>query len=1186
MSTVAEDEEPVAEVSKPRHRGPQSPRTDDHTRTLVFEAVKRNDYSAIESTISKSPYSSVYDQSLLEPGTGKNALHLAIELNKIELAEKLIDQANESTITQVFADSSASKNVLQMATYLGNQTLVEHILSKISKRKNKIDFIEVETRVEISGQRPRTLTSFHLAAFNGLTELVKYYLEIGINVNILNAKNDTALLWASRWGHENTVNFLLTQNADVSLQNDKKSTALHWAVRYQQKRTVKLLLTIGRADPNQKRVMGLVAPLFLAASMGNTKIAKLLIEHGADVNMVIRGGEYPLHHASKEGHDDIVKMLIKHGAKISQEDEGGNTAIILAATMGHDDVVETLINNGADMYHQNHNGNDAWRCAMDSTETGVLELLTDRYLLVKDNNEGIELKSPLVIATEMGNTDVIKILLSMRVNPKDVDSDGNTLIHHAALNDHSEVLELLSRKVDINAQNKKKDTALHIACNKGYQDVAETLLQLKAAANKGNSKGETALHVAAYSTCMNPDLARSIMQHTIKTHDWASVNGTDNYGNNALHLASKFAKPDVLWEFRFVRFKDIDDDGNTALHEAVRPRTPEALDIMLDIYEDMQRDADLNTLNNNQESVLHLAASEGFSQQVDRLIFYGADVTLKDGKGNTVLHRLVKQMTSSDHGEELKLMDVIKVVVNNCVRWWCTEKRMKVPTDDPEIYQQYKRQAILYLVHDIRNKTNNSVMAYAFKYGANKFLEFLMTMPDVMMFQVGEKIYYDVSNVTPSTNISDRKSTHRMSNSNKVSVYDQDKDATGRYVHAVANIELLVSLEKLSRASQVLDIAPVRQVERMYTSICAWAYAFFLILHVVYMSVYTYIGIDISAKFRNITALSYSDSHVIAAYVIVPLEPIVLLTLFLAYMYRLFRGVDKLNSSVLVYIIIIIYATLSITWLGLIGHQHSNHDYVLAVALCIGWLGSLSFTRGFKGIHYFYKMLIHMIFNDVFRFAIVFGFVLVAFSFAFHALFQVSDSIATTYETPGDTLFLSFNMMLGMAEIFDADFDSGMAAVGRTATFAKVVYLFYIALSAIILLNLLIAMMNDSYSTILRGQKVAWRMDAILLGIGVEKLMPWFLRVFGRVKIQKMTPTWTNSSDKRWFLVTNSATLDKYAPEVTSFSQNEKNIKNIEITLNNLDAKVLASEHTIKDTSERMDEIMKSLNKIHEQLKK
>ena len=53
-------------------------------------------------------------------------------------------------------------------------------------------------------------------------------------------------------------------------------------------------------------------------------------------------------------------------------------------------------------------------------------------------------------------------------------------MHHAAFGDEPGVMELLVRaEADLNARNKRRQTALHIAVNKGHVGVVKTLLDLE-----------------------------------------------------------------------------------------------------------------------------------------------------------------------------------------------------------------------------------------------------------------------------------------------------------------------------------------------------------------------------------------------------------------------------------------------------------------------------------------------------------------------------------------------------------------------------------------------------------------------------------------------------------------------------------------------------------------------------------
>lgn len=94
-------------------------------------------------------------------------------------------------------------------------------------------------------------------------------------------------------------------------------------------------------------------PLLLAVDRNNIAICKLLIRHGANVNVITPTGLSPLIFASQEGYADIVALLIQSGAKVNMAESPNMTPLVIAAQNGHLDVVRLLVNAGAHLNGRN-----------------------------------------------------------------------------------------------------------------------------------------------------------------------------------------------------------------------------------------------------------------------------------------------------------------------------------------------------------------------------------------------------------------------------------------------------------------------------------------------------------------------------------------------------------------------------------------------------------------------------------------------------------------------------------------------------------------------------------------------------------------------------------------------------------------------------------------------------------------
>jgi hypothetical protein len=155
---------------------------------------------------------------------------------------------------------------------------------------------------------------------------------------------------------------LLAAGAKVNTPDRYGETALMVAALREDLTAVRQLLAAGAAV-NAQDANGLTA-LF---SAGNVDIAKVLIEHGADVNATSRQGIRPLMEAARYSLP-VVQLLIANGAAVNARDEGGQTALVGAILKWRPDIVRALVSAGADVKAKDNEGSTPLSLARRSHE--------------------------------------------------------------------------------------------------------------------------------------------------------------------------------------------------------------------------------------------------------------------------------------------------------------------------------------------------------------------------------------------------------------------------------------------------------------------------------------------------------------------------------------------------------------------------------------------------------------------------------------------------------------------------------------------------------------------------------------------------------------------------------------------------------------------------------------------------
>ncbi len=177
-------------------------------------------------------------------------------------------------------------------------------------------------------------TPMLLAVYHGHRELATVLLESGYALNVFEA---------AALGRLNRVRELINQSSQlVNSWSSDGVSPLGLAAFFGQIDVATLLLERG-ADANaESRNMMRVAPLHSAVAGRQTKIAELLLAHGARVNARQQGGITPLHQAAQHGQLEMIRLLLSYGADPKATKNDGLSPRDLANAHGHREAAALL----------------------------------------------------------------------------------------------------------------------------------------------------------------------------------------------------------------------------------------------------------------------------------------------------------------------------------------------------------------------------------------------------------------------------------------------------------------------------------------------------------------------------------------------------------------------------------------------------------------------------------------------------------------------------------------------------------------------------------------------------------------------------------------------------------------------------------------------------------------------------
>ena len=382
-------------------------------------------------------------------------------------------------------------------TVLHGKSAIDFLSSLDEKGK---DHAKIEKEYLADVKKDLTLTELH--RINDGEQAVELVLNNTMDIDTPGLCNRTPLMMASLSSSSAFFETLIDLGADINVQRtNDKGTPLYLASWWNHYMAVRLLLENG-ADANILSDNG-YSPLHIAASEGNFNVVRLLLDYGADVNIPDINGYTPFHCAVSQG-SNLTELLIEKVSDVNLRTKRGRTPLYIAVKNQHEQIIKLLLEHKADVsmgYNE------------DTTERIYIVRGTDRgkpawhYVLVDKHLLGLFLKK-----TKGGSLDVKdfgtvlrggwgqdppagtidQILIEKSAMFEEI--PGESLLHVACRNNDAVAIDLLVKHGtwNLNPRDAEGFTPLHIAAIHGSMQAVEKLVDLGADASQAEAVADLA----------------------------------------------------------------------------------------------------------------------------------------------------------------------------------------------------------------------------------------------------------------------------------------------------------------------------------------------------------------------------------------------------------------------------------------------------------------------------------------------------------------------------------------------------------------------------------------------------------------------------------------------------------------------------------------------------------------------
>ncbi|XP_063152744.1 transient receptor potential cation channel subfamily V member 6-like [Candoia aspera] len=317
-------------------------------------------------------------------------------------------------------------------------------------------------------------------------------------------------------------------------------------------------------------------------------------------------------------------------------------------------------------------------------------------------------------------------------------------------------------------------------------------------------------------------------------------------------------------------------------------------------------------------------------------------------------------------------------------------------------------------------------------------------------------------------------------------------------------LELIVTTKK-REARRILDLTPLNELVSLKWNKYGRPYFCILALfYVLYMICFTMCCIYRPLKERSYNRTNERDNTIyvqkllqesyitsedkrrLVGELITIVGAIVILMLEIPDIFRF--GITKYFGQTILggpfHAIIILYACMILLTMVMRLTNTNGEVVPMSLALVLGWCNIMYFARGFQMLGPFTIMIQKMIFGDLLRFCWLMVVVILGFASAFYIIFQTEDpdELGHFYSYPM-ALYSTFQLFLTIID--------GPANYEVDLPFMYgITYSAFAVIAALLMLNLLIAMMGDTHWRVAHEQDELWRAQVVSTTIMLERKLP------------------------------------------------------------------------------------------------